>query len=342
MPDPTSRDGRHAFPDMRSGTLEFESAHFLQSLFADDLSLLKEMENAFGVKAVTRDAWLRLEGSAEGVEGATRVLRQLEAARRGGAVIHRQAFLLALEMTGDGTADEESLADLEAVLSYRILGSGTRPSVGPKTLGQMRYLRAMQSHDVVFGVGPAGTGKTYLAMAGALAALKAKQVKRLILTRPAVEAGEALGFLPGDLKEKILPYLRPLYDALYDMLEPDEVEKFIERGMIEIAPLAYMRGRTLNNAAIILDEAQNTTREQMFMFLTRLGTQSRCVVTGDPTQIDLKKREWSGLLESMRLLNDVEGVAFVHFAKGDVVRHPVVQRIIGAYEKGRAGEELGA
>jgi phosphate starvation-inducible PhoH-like protein len=324
---------------METRTLEFENAHFLQSLFADDLSLLKEVEAVLDVRAMTRDAWVRFEGAEWNVEAASRVFRQLEGARRGGAKIHKQAFRLALELAGEGEGGD--LADLDALLSYRLLGSGTRPSVSPRTLGQMEYLRAMEKHEVVFGVGPAGTGKTYLAMAGALAALKAKQVNRLILTRPAVEAGEALGFLPGDLKEKILPYLRPLYDALYDMLEPDEVEKFIERGMIEIAPLAYMRGRTLNNAAIVLDEAQNTTREQMFMFLTRLGTQSRCVITGDPTQIDLKKREWSGLLESMRLLNDVEGVAFVHFAKRDVVRHPVVQRIIGAYEKGRAGEDLG-
>ncbi len=326
---------------METRTLEFENAHFLQSLFADDLSLLKELETALDVKAMTRDAWIRFEGPEENIERASQVFRQLESSRRGGAKIHKQTFRIALELAREGAGGSDALSDLDALLSYRLLGSGTRPSVGPKTLGQMEYLRAMEKHDVVFGVGPAGTGKTYLAMAGALAALKAKHVNRLILTRPAVEAGEALGFLPGDLKEKILPYLRPLYDALYDMLEPDEVEKFIERGMIEIAPLAYMRGRTLNNAAIILDEAQNTTREQMFMFLTRLGTQSRCVVTGDPTQIDLKKREWSGLLESMRLLNDVEGVAFVHFAKRDVVRHPVVQRIIGAYEKGRAGEDFG-
>lgn len=193
----------------------------------------------------------------------------------------------------------------------------------------------MRESEVVFGVGPAGTGKTYLAMAQGLHYLKEKTVQRLVLTRPAVEAGEALGFLPGDLKEKIFPYLRPLYDALYDMLEPEEAERLIERGSIEIAPLAYMRGRTLKNAFIILDEAQNTTTEQMLMFLTRLGEGARCVVTGDPSQIDLRRHVKSGLKEAVELLQDVEGVRFVSFAPRDVVRLPVVQRIIEAYQSGR-------
>jgi phosphate starvation-inducible PhoH-like protein len=204
-----------------------------------------------------------------------------------------------------------------------------------KTVGQKKYLDAIRTHDVTLGVGPAGTGKTYLAVAMALAALREGKVSRLILTRPAVEAGEALGFLPGDLYEKIMPYLRPLHDALHDMLPAEEMQKHTERGVIEIAPLAYMRGRTLNNAFIILDEAQNATTEQMFMFLTRLGINSRAVITGDETQVDLPQHKRSGLVEAHRALRGVEGIAIVEFGKRDVVRHPLVQRIIAAYEDHR-------
>jgi phosphate starvation-inducible protein PhoH and related proteins len=195
----------------------------------------------------------------------------------------------------------------------------------------LNYVQAIQEFDIVFGVGPAGTGKTYLAMAMGVDALRKEQVKRVILTRPAVEAGEALGFLPGDLQEKIFPYLRPLYDALYDMLESEEIQRYMDRGVIEIAPLAYMRGRTLNHAFVILDEAQNTTAEQMFMFLTRLGADSKCVVTGDQTQIDLPPRKTSGLVEAMHALRAVPGIHFTHFSERDVVRHPLVQSIIHAY-----------
>jgi phosphate starvation-inducible PhoH-like protein len=208
-----------------------------------------------------------------------------------------------------------------------------------KTRGQIAYLQAMREREVVFGVGPAGTGKTFLAMAQGLHFLKEKVVQRLILTRPAVEAGEALGFLPGDLKEKIFPYLRPLYDALYEMLEGEEADRLIERGQIEIAPLAYMRGRTLKGAFIILDEAQNTTSEQMLMFLTRLGEGARCVITGDPSQVDLKRGVRSGLREAIDILQDVEGVSFSRFETKDIVRLPVVQRIIDAYEKHRVESE---
>ena len=194
---------------------------------------------------------------------------------------------------------------------------------------------------MVFGIGPAGTGKTYLAMAMAVAALKREEVARIILTRPAVEAGEALGFLPGDLKEKIMPYLRPLYDALRDMLDPEEMQRCIERGIIEVAPLAYMRGRTLNRAFVVLDEAQNTTTEQMFMFLTRLGSESKCVVTGDHTQIDLPSNKRSGLVEALQALRDVDGIAFCHFGERDVIRHELVQKIVRAYRRhrGAAGSE---
>ncbi len=317
---------------MESKTLEYENSHFLQSLFGGDYGQLKVLERSFGITVTSRDGWVKLEGGSEGVAKAAHVFEQLEGARRKGAEISVDTFRFAVETAEETTGEGEG--DLAELLTYRLLGSRTKPPVAPKTRGQLAYLKAMEAKDVVFGIGPAGTGKTYLAMASSLAALMEKKVNRLILTRPAVEAGEALGFLPGDLQEKILPYLRPLYDALYDMIEPDEVEKFIERGMIEVAPLAYMRGRTLNHAAVILDEAQNTTCEQMLMFLTRLGAHSRCVVTGDATQTDLKARD-SGLLEAMRILPDTEGVEFVKFDKGDVVRHPVVRRIIEAYDRHR-------
>jgi phosphate starvation-inducible PhoH-like protein len=216
-----------------------------------------------------------------------------------------------------------------------LVAGGKKAPVLAKTRGQIAYIQAMRDCEVVFGIGPAGTGKTYLAMAQGLHLLREKVVQRLVLTRPAVEAGEALGFLPGDLKEKIFPYLRPLYDALYDMLEPEEAERLIERGAIEIAPLAYMRGRTLKNAFIILDEAQNTTTDQMLMLLTRLGEGSRCAVTGDPSQTDLRRGTRSGLHEAVQVLHGVEGIRFVHFLTKDVVRLPVVQRIIEAYEAAR-------
>ena len=215
------------------------------------------------------------------------------------------------------------------------------PGVTAKTVGQKKYVDAIRHHDVTFGVGPAGTGKTYLAVALALSALREGRVSRIILTRPAVEAGEALGFLPGDLYEKVMPYLRPLHDALHDMLPQEEIQKHTERGVIEIAPLAYMRGRTLNHAFIILDEAQNSTTEQMFMFLTRLGINSKAVVTGDETQIDLPAHKHSGLLEAHRVLRHIDGIAIVEFTKKDVVRHHLVQRIIAAYEEHR-GKARGA
>ena len=320
---------------MEPEILEFESPHFLQSLFANDLSLLKELEEALSVRVTTRDGWMKFEGEAANVSSAQGVLRDLESARRQGADISSQAFRFALEASLSGR-NNDRLGDL---VERRLLGSSTKPPVMAKTRGQLAYLKAMDEHDVVFGVGPAGTGKTYLAMARALQSLQDGEVSRLVLTRPAVEAGEALGFLPGDMKEKIFPYLRPLYDALYDMLDPQVVEKYIDRGMIEIAPLAYMRGRTLNQSYIILDEAQNTTREQMFMFLTRLGLDSRCVITGDPSQVDLKRPGHSGLGEAMKVLPTTDGVTFVQFGAADVVRHPVVQNIIAAYGHARSEGE---
>lgn len=322
---------------MEPEILKFESPHFLQALFANDFSLLKVLEEALEVRVTTRDDWMKFEGDRENVARARKVFRDLEAARRKGAEISSHTFRFAVEAVL-GTEESDSVG---ALVERKLLGSATKPPIIPKTRGQLAYLKAMDRSDVVFGVGPAGTGKTYLGMARAIQALQDHDVNRLVLTRPAVEAGEALGFLPGDMKEKIFPYLRPLYDALYDMLEPQVVEKYIDRGMIEIAPLAYMRGRTLNRAFIILDEAQNTTCEQMLMFLTRLGIGSRCVITGDPSQVDLKSPGNSGLREAMEVLPEAEGVAFVHFEKSDVVRHAVVQNIIDAYARSRDGERGG-
>ena len=319
---------------MQSHTLEFENPHFLQSLFAHDHRLLKQLETAFSVLVTTRDDWIRIEGPAEGIEQARTVFDQLEKTRRKGGEISPQAFEFAVE----SVAGDEPGESLDEISEIRLLGSPTKPAVTPRSRNQFRYLRALREYEVVFGIGPAGTGKTYLAMAHALQRLKNREIDRIVLTRPAVEAGEALGFLPGALEEKVLPYLRPLYDALYEMLETSEAQKFVEKNLIEIAPLAYMRGRTLNRSCVILDEAQNASREQMLMFLTRLGTDSTCVVTGDPSQIDLRPAWKSGLLEAMRLLRHVEGVRFLEFTGRDVVRHPVVRRIIAAYEEGRADD----
>lgn len=316
---------------METRTLQFENPHFLQSLFANDLALLKTLEESIPVKVTTRDGWMRFDGEESAIEQAHQVFRSLESARRKGADIDSQSFQYAVESIA-GETEAPTLDDLSEV---RLLGSGSKPSVSAKTAGQLEYLQALDTTEVVFGVGPAGTGKTFLAVASALQALKSRQVKRLILTRPAVEAGEALGFLPGDLKEKIFPYLRPLYDAIYDMAETAEIERWIEKNVIEIAPLAYMRGRTLNDAFVILDEAQNTTCEQMFMFLTRMGARSRCAVTGDPTQSDLKRGVRSGLHEALEVLEGVEGVQFCQLTDSDVVRHPVVRRIIKAYSAHR-------
>lgn len=316
---------------METRKLQFENPHFLQSLFANDLALLKSIQDSVGVKVTTRDSWLQFDGDEESVDQAEEIFQNLEAARRKGLEISPQAFRYVVK----SVAGHDEEVPLDKLAEVKLLGTPSKPAVSPKTPGQLKYIQALQKEEVVFGLGPAGTGKTYLAVAAALQALKEKEVDRIILTRPAVEAGEALGFLPGDLKEKIFPYLRPLYDAIYDVAESYEVERWIERELIEIAPLAYMRGRTLNNAAIILDEAQNTTCEQMFMFLTRLGNGSRCTVTGDPTQIDLKRGTKSGLHEAMEALAKTEGVTFCQLQQKDIVRHPVVQRIIGAYSKHR-------
>ncbi len=313
-------------------TLTYETPQFLQKLLGHDLATLRELSQAFGLQVTSRDGWIRLEGAERDIASAKEVLEQLEKVRRQGG----ETTLAMMRLIIESVKGEEEGETGEAIMELKLVTSNKRPPVLAKTRSQIGYVQAMRNHEVVFGVGPAGTGKTYLAMAQGLHLLREKAVQRLVLTRPAVEAGEALGFLPGDLKEKIFPYLRPLYDALYDMLDPDEAERLIEKGSIEIAPLAYMRGRTLKNAYIILDEAQNTTSEQMLMFLTRLGEGARCVVTGDPSQIDLRRGVKSGLREAVEVLQNVEGVKFNYFKTQDVVRLAVVQRIIQAYDRHRA------
>ncbi len=318
-----------------SQTLEFDNARAVQALFANDVRLLKGLEEQLGVRVTTRDGWIRIDGEQDRIAKAKGVFEQLEAARQSGVSIHKHEFETALRAAADSNG--ERLNDL---VDTKIVCSNRRPPIVPKTAGQRAYIRAIRTSDLVFGVGPAGTGKTYLAMAMAIAALKKEQVKRIILTRPAVEAGEALGFLPGDLNDKIMPYLRPLYDALHDMLDPEDIERYVDRKIIEIAPLAYMRGRTLSHAFIVLDEAQNTTTEQMLMFLTRMGEDSKCVITGDPSQIDLPPKKRSGLVEALQALKDVEPISFCFFEERDVIRHELVRAIVHAYKRHRgAGEE---
>ncbi len=311
-------------------TLQFENGRILQSLYANDPKLIKSLEDALDVKVTTREGWLRVEGEPPKIDQVRRVFEQLDKARQNGVTIRRHEFNYALR-----SVRETEATPLDELSNTRIQVSPKRQSIVPRSPAQREYLKAIAESDMVFGIGPAGTGKTYLAMAMAVSALKQEKVSRIILTRPAVEAGETLGFLPGDLKEKIMPYLRPLYDALQDMLDPEEMQRYIERNIIEIAPLAYMRGRTLSRAFTVLDEAQNTTTEQMFMFLTRMGADSKCVITGDHTQIDLPANRRSGLIEAIQALGNVDGVAFTYFSEQDVVRHELVQKIVRAYRRHR-------
>ena len=315
---------------MPTETLHFENARLAQQLFNNETRNLQALEEQLGVKATSREGWIKLDGPADAIERARHLFLSLEGSLKAGSPVRSREFAHALNVV-----KHEGVSMLKDLMNDRILTHDKKAGVTAKTAGQKKYVDAIRRHDVTLGVGPAGTGKTYLAVALALAALREGKVSRIILTRPAVEAGEALGFLPGDLYEKIMPYLRPLHDALHDMMPADDIQKNTERGTIEIAPLAYMRGRTLNNAFIILDEAQNSTTEQMLMFLTRLGHGSKAVITGDETQIDLPPHKNSGLLEAHRALNNIEGIAIVEFGKRDVVRHPLVQRIITAYEEHR-------
>ncbi len=315
---------------MPTETLHFENARLAQQLFNNDTRNLQALEKQLGVKAAARDGWIKLDGPADGIERAKQLFLLLESSLKAGSVVRNREFAHALNIM-----QHEGASTLKNLMGDRIQTSDKKANVTPRTVGQKKYVESIRHHDVTIGIGPAGTGKTYLAMAMAVAALHEGKASRIILTRPAVEAGEALGFLPGDLYEKITPYLRPLHDALHDMMPADEIQKNMERGVIEIAPLAYMRGRTLNHAFIILDEAQNATTEQMFMFLTRLGHGAKAVITGDTTQIDLPPHKRSGLVEAHRALHRTEGIAIVEFGKRDIVRHPLVQRIIAAYETHR-------
>ena len=315
-------------------TLQFESGRILQALYGNDLGLLKTLEQVLDVRLTTREGWLRVEGESDKISQVRRLFQQLEKARQNGVSIRRQEFQYAMR-----ALQEPKGMGIDELSQTRVNVSSRRAPVTPKTANQRAYIDSITKHDIVFGVGPAGTGKTYLAMAMAVAALKQDQVNRIVLTRPAVEAGEALGFLPGDLREKIMPYLRPLYDALHDMLEPEELQRCMERNIIEIAPLAYMRGRTLARSFVVLDESQNTTTEQMFMFLTRLGLDSKCVITGDQTQIDLPSNRRSGLVEALQALRQVSGVGFCYFDDTDVVRHELVASIIRAYRRHRGSSE---
>jgi phosphate starvation-inducible PhoH-like protein len=319
-----------------SQTLRYPNARHLNQLYCGSEENLSRVEQALAVRLVTRDDWLKIDGDPGAVARAAEFFTLLNSGRAQGLAMRTPDFLRLLALY---TKDEG--ASLRALFTEPVVIATQRKSVVPKTIGQKLYLQAIQKNPIVFGIGPAGTGKTYLAMAAAISALLKNQVQRIVLTRPAVEAGEALGFLPGDLREKILPYLRPLYDALHDMLDAEDVATLSEKGVIEIAPLAYMRGRTLANAYIILDEAQNTSHEQMMMFLTRLGDDSRMIVTGDITQIDLPRNRQSGLVQAPRILRNIPGIEFHHFTASDVVRHPLVQKIIDAYEQARSAEPIG-
>ncbi len=288
---------------------------------------LKHFESVLGVRIRTQGNELVVDGDDGGPDKLNQVVNQLAALMREGYKVSTTDVKTAAELV----ARDPSVNLQEHFLKGSVTPAGKR-RVAPKTINQRRYLEAIDGNDIVFGVGPAGTGKTYLAMAQAVSYLVNKKVSRIILARPAVEAGEKLGFLPGDLTEKVNPYLRPLYDALYDMLDIERVARYLERGTIEIAPIAFMRGRTLNDSFVILDEAQNTTSEQMKMFLTRLGFGSKAVITGDITQIDLPTGRPSGLIEAIKVVGNIEGIEFVHFDDRDVVRHKLVQQIVKAYE----------
>jgi phosphate starvation-inducible PhoH-like protein len=314
--------------NLAEARVSIDNINDISFLFGNQDSNIKCIEQQFNVRILTRGGEIAIIGEEKDVHSVKELFKQMiQLLQRGSSLtVNEVKYFVTLAKNGKG----ESINDLyDGIVCYTHRGK----IIKPKTIGQKQYISAIKRNDIVFAIGPAGTGKTYLAMAMAVTAFKEKEVNRIILTRPAVEAGEKLGFLPGDLQDKVDPYFRPLYDALYDILGVDSFRRYMEKGLIEVAPLAYMRGRTLDDSFVILDEAQNTTSEQMKMFLTRLGFGSKAVVTGDLTQIDLPKGVYSGLEEVQEVLKGVKGIDFVYLDDTDVVRHEVVQRIIKAYER---------
>ena len=307
--------------------LELENIEAVKVLYGELNSNLKEIENEFDISIHTRGNKITLKGDDEKTAEAGTLMGEMYSLIEKGYVLQPSDIKIAKRLLN------EKDASLESIFLDTVCISVRKKIISPKTINQKLYIDAIRRNDMVFGIGPAGTGKTYLAMAMAVSAFASKKVNRIILARPAVEAGEKLGFLPGDLQDKVNPYLRPLFDALYDMMEFEKANRLIEKSIIEIVPIAYMRGRTLNDAFIILDEAQNTTAIQMKMFLTRMGFGSKAVITGDITQIDLEREQGSGLIEARKILSGIKGIEFVNFSKADVVRHPLVMKIIDAYEK---------
>jgi phosphate starvation-inducible PhoH-like protein len=317
-----------------AASLTIENERSLPSLYGDMDKNLRLIENTYGVILHARGNKIQIEGEEKAVAKVEHLIRQLADMLAQGIITQKEDINAAIQ-----AFSSDSSAALKDIFQKAIPVSSRKRPVAPKNETQRKYIEAIKKYDIVFGIGPAGTGKTYLAMATAVSALLRREVSRIILVRPAVEAGEKLGFLPGDLYEKVNPYLRPLYDALYDMIETEKANKLVERGDIEIAPLAFMRGRTLNDSFIILDEAQNTNSEQMKMFLTRLGFNSKTVITGDITQIDLPNNRNSGLVEVQKILEGLDDIRFVYFSHKDVVRHKLVQQIIKAYENYEGADE---
>lgn len=318
---------------MAEKQIELNSVEIAAAVFGNGDHNIRRLESEFGITAVCRGTMLKLCGEPDGVNAAARAVEGMLLLMESHTPLETQTVNYCISLARDG--EEQRIRELTE--DFVAVTAKGRP-IRPKTLGQKEYLQAIRTHAITFGVGPAGTGKTYLAVAMAVKAFKAKDVSRIILTRPAVEAGEKLGFLPGDLQQKVDPYLRPLYDGLFDMLGEETFARLLEKQVIEVAPLAYMRGRTLDDSFIILDEAQNTTPEQMKMFLTRMGNGSRIVVTGDVTQIDLPDKSRSGLVDALRVLKGIEGIAQVRFSEKDVVRHRLVQQIVKAYEQAALGK----
>lgn len=322
--------------EVQERRITINGSNYILELFGNFDENIKLIERELDVDIVSREGEIRIIGEEPKISFAEKLINSLAEIIKKQGRLSKQEVAYAIQLVLEG--QEDTLKDL---LDQVICITASGKAIKPKTLGQRIYVNSIKENDIVFGIGPAGTGKTYLAMAMAISAFKNKEVNRIILTRPAVEAGESLGFLPGDLQEKVDPYLRPLYDALYDILGPETYGKYMEKGLIEVAPLAYMRGRTLDSSFVILDEAQNTTNEQMKMFLTRLGFGSKAVITGDITQIDLPKGKSSGLKQVANILKDIKGIDFVYLTKKDVVRHQLVQKIIEAYDKYDKGTETG-